>query len=384
MMLRTVKNSLMAAWVNARSWKTERKLVVFESDDWGCLRVRDKATFDALAKRGIGVRNSPYDRVDCLETDADLENLFNLLSEFSDWKANHPMFTMNTVMANPDFQKIKGDNFEKYHYKTLFDCYRDYSGRSLEHLWELGRTSGLIEPQFHGREHLNVGLWLSDLRAGHRDALFAFERQYFGLPTKTGSKFQKHYLAAFWAENEKQLPAMAASIVEGLSIFETVFGFRPLTMVPCNYVFPLEIEKAAFAAGIRMIQTQRGYTSPNPASGTFSIKRPVTGQVNSVGQFQSVRNVFFEPFEGDGDRAVDKALAQIRSSFAMKSPAIISTHRANYVGGLSPKNRADNSKRLRQLLVQMTKRWPQIEFQTSESLCRQLLAERRDKNIGFC
>ncbi|GAF03251.1 hypothetical protein [Saccharicrinis fermentans] len=47
---------------------------------------------------------------------------------------------------------------------------------------------------------------------------------------------------------------------------------------------------------------------------------------------------------------------------------MISSHRVNYVGGLDVQNRSRGLKQLEQLLKQITKTWPDVEFITSEEL----------------
>ncbi len=69
-------------------------------------------------------------------------------------------------MGNPDFEKIKESGFETFFHEHFFDSYKRYHNQDLQSTWEEGIKAGLIQPQFHAREHLNVSLWLKDLREG--------------------------------------------------------------------------------------------------------------------------------------------------------------------------------------------------------------------------
>jgi hypothetical protein len=94
------------------------------------------------------------------------------------------------------------------------------------------------------------------------------------------------------------------------------------------------------------------------------------GETNRAGQLHLVRNVFFEPTlqrKGNTD-PVDKALKAISTAFRMNKPAIICTHRLNYIGYIDPDNRDRNLKLLHSLLARMLKKWPDIEFVTSQEL----------------
>ena len=61
-------------------------------------------------------------------------------------------------------------------------------------------------------------------------------------------------------------------------------------------------------------------------------------------------------------------MKQIRRSFLWGKPAMISTHRVNYIDRLNIENGEKNRVLLRQLLSDITKRWPQVEFMTTDEL----------------
>lgn len=49
-------------------------------------------------------------------------------------------------------------------------------------------------------------------------------------------------------------------------------------------------------------------------------------------------------------------------------PAVISSHRTNYIGGLDPKNRMESLKQLDELLGTILKQWPEERFITTTQL----------------
>ena len=109
--------------INTFGYKTNRKIVVFESDDWGSIRMPSKLAYSNLLKKGIGVDKSLYDTLDSLEKKEDLEALFSVLQNNKS-AYSLPIFTFNTVIQNPDFSKIKENNFEKFYGIDLFDSYK--------------------------------------------------------------------------------------------------------------------------------------------------------------------------------------------------------------------------------------------------------------------
>jgi hypothetical protein len=91
------------------------------------------------------------------------------------------------------------------------------------------------------------------------------------------------------------------------------------------------------------------------------------GQRNNFGQHYLTRNCFFEPADPSKDWLAS-CLSEIAAAFRMRKPAVISSHRINYIGGLNPANRVNGLSLLSQLLKKITTRWPDVEFMTSAEL----------------
>ena len=60
--------------------------------------------------------------------------------------------------------------------------------------------------------------------------------------------------------------------------------------------------------------------------------------------------------------------ANIDDAFKWRKPAVISTHRANYVGGMQPENRDKGLSQLKSLIRQIQKNWPEVIFLSSSQL----------------
>ena len=355
--------------INIPGWGSNRKIVVFESDDWGSIRMPSKKTYKALIDKGIKVDDQNQWFLDCLENKDDLDNLFSIISKYKDSRNNHSIFTFNTVMGNPDFKKIKESGFETFFHEHFFHSYKHYHNQDLQSIWDEGIKAGLMQPQFHAREHLNVSLWLKDLQAGRIETRQAFDHGFFGLVTNTSSIHQKHYLAAYRAESPAELNYIKTAIKEGLNMFEESFGFRSKSFIACNYIWPKDIEQGLFEEGIELIQGQRGRLQPDPfKKGQGKIIRNYMGQINCLGQTYTIRNVKFEPFEDPSQDWVDQCLNDIQTAFFWKKPAIISTHRINYVGSIDIQHRDRNLKALDRLLKNILIKWPEVEFLSSDKL----------------
>lgn len=352
--------------VNIPGWRTDRKLIVIESDDWGSIRMPSKEAHNKLLKEGIRVDRSIYDSYDILEQRKDLEDLFELILSFKNKKSNHPIFTFNTVMCNPAFQQIKECEFESYHNEEFSISYSRYNGENIIDLWYDAIDQKLIQPQFHAREHLNVSLWMKALKNKHKATRKAFDHHFFGLKTQTPSAHQKNYLAAYWAESVDDYKQKLEILRNGLEMFEEVFGFKSESFVACNFIFPEAMEQPLSKFGIKYIQNQRGHISPDIYTGRKKIKRHFTGQSNRYNQFYLVRNCTFEPTLDEN--SVEKCLNEIKTAFKWNKPAVISSHRINYVGGIETKNKQAGLRKLKELLNKILEKWPEVEFLSSDQL----------------
>lgn len=375
--LAAAKSQAMQWYLRQRSWKTDRKLLVIESDDWGAIRIPPGVDTEKLRKAGIALGESPYDRLDCLENREDLELLFEILDKAVGAGRSSPVMTFNTVMGNPDFDAIEKSGFEQFFHEHFHDSYNTYHSQDLRGIWRQAVEASLIVPQFHGREHLNSQLWMRDLKAGIAATRDAFKHRIFALSLQTSSPHQQHYSAACSVESNQELETFTGILDDGLSMFESTFGASSRTFVACNYVLPREVEAHLANRGVSGIQTQRGYVQPQPKkSGKRRRVYRYTGQRNRHGQLYTVRNVLFEPYL-DADRDwTASSIREIDAAFQSGLPAIVCTHRINYVGSHSTRHRDRSLRLLERLLESIMSKWPDIEFCSSDQLCSIIDADR--------
>ncbi len=111
-----------------------------------------KKVYEKCIKAGYRVDLNPYERYDSLESHDDLELLFELLVSFKDFRGNHPVITANCVVANPDFNKIKSNNYGKYAFEHVTDTFKRYPKHEKGfELWKQGLSEHIFSPQFHAR-----------------------------------------------------------------------------------------------------------------------------------------------------------------------------------------------------------------------------------------
>lgn len=348
-------------------WRTDRKIIVFQSDDWGSVRMPNKQVFESLTKAGCKI-NDNYNRFDSIESDEDLDKLFNVLLSFKDSKGNHPCITANCLVANPDFDEIKKSNFKEYKYELVTSTFEKYNkSNTLNDYWLKGNAQKIFSLQFHGREHLNVKLWMKALLSKKDEVLIAFENRSFGIYTDTTSSKRKHFLAAFDFEDESEIVQQSQIITEGLNLFENLTGFKSTSFIPPNYVFCNQLSETLTDNGVNFFQTQRFQIEPTNQVKYNHLFR-FTGQKSKEGLTYLVRNCHFEPSENNQIDWVNSCLNDILLSFKMKKPAIVSTHRVNFVSRIDKNNRDSSLIGFQDLLTKIIKRWPDAEFLSTSEL----------------
>lgn len=368
-MIQNFKKQIWQNLISIPGWRTKRRIIVIESDDWGSNRMPTKQVYHQLLKVDIQVDKCPYNMYDSLADEDDLNNMFNTLLKFRDIKGNSPVITANTIVANPDFEKIKKANFEIYHYELFTDTLKKTPGRenSFE-IWKQGIAQKLFYPQFHGREHLNVNRWMKNLRQNMPETRKAFDLGVFGISTTISSEKRRSYMAALDFDDISELEDQKKILAEGLDIFEQIFGYKSQSYIATNYNWHHKLEETLDLGGVKYIQGAFNQREPQGNNQPSKLIRNPLGKKNKQGQTYLVRNCNFEPSMDTSKDWVMSCLNEIETAFRWNKPAVISTHRLNYIGSLVPMNRDRNLILLSKLLEKIILRWPEVEFMNTVQL----------------
>jgi hypothetical protein len=365
-----VKSTIIKNLSNLPGWRTKRKIVVIESDDWGSVRMPSIEILKGLMAKGLdltGGDSNRYNLNDSLAGKEDLIALFETLTKYKDQNNKPAVFTAVSLVANPDFKKIKEQGFTTYYHEPFTKTLERYYGDdSAYQLWKEGIRQHIFVPQFHAREHINIGEWMRALQSGDKETVLAFEQGVWGFNNMKNLVSGISYQAAFDLYNPEDLSIQALSIKEGLALFEELFGYKAGFFVPPNGPFNNSLEKVAAEGGIRYMSASKIQIEPQ-GNGVNKKHLHWLGQKNKYNQLYITRNCFFEPSQ-EGKDWVSACLNDIATAFRWNKPAVISSHRVNYIGELNPKNRESGLKQLDQLLATMLTKWPDIEFCTSNEL----------------
>ena len=364
----TVKN-LIKDLGHLPGFRTPRKIIVFLSDDWGGVRVRSKEAREALIKAGIPMDGNRFDRFDMLESNEDLEGLFEVLLSHKDQKGNHPVFTAVANVGNPDFEKIMASGVSEYHYEPCTEtlkCYRNHD--RVFDLYQKGIDLNIFRPELHGREHLQVQWWLGSLQSGNEMVRKAFDQGYWHLPGKyLPNPLHRGLAAAYDIASREEIKPQQEIVTDGARLFKEIFGYSSALFIPPAQHYHQDLEAAIAAAGFKMIDVPRLRKMPL-GNGKSRTKPQYLWHINSLGLRYLTRNAVFEPNIYENSDGINECLAGIASAFRFRKPAIISNHRAAFTSGLDEKNREKGLKGLDRLLKGILKRWPEAEFMSAASL----------------
>lgn len=366
----SLKQTITHNLLNIPGWHTNRKIVVIESDDWGSVRMPSREVYDEFLTQGVRVDKDPYCRYDGLATKQDLSNLFEVLDSVRDKNGYPAVLTADTVVTNPDFEKIKASGFSDYYYEPFTETLAKSSRHEgAFELWQQGMSAGLFHPQFHGREHLNVKKWMKTLQEGHESTRLAFELGSFGLTSAVDPTVKNNYMGAFNSGIEQDMNDYRVILNDGLNLFEQLFGYRSESFIATTYTWNPGIEKYLKECGVKYLQGL--VTQKIPYGDDCNIKfrkKNFQGTKSPEGLIYLMRNVFFEPSQTIKPDAVDDCLYRIKLAFRWGKAAVICAHRLNFIGSIDPRNTDRNLPMFREFLKRIVKQWPDVEFLTSDQL----------------
>lgn len=366
-----IKEQLAKHYINLRGWKTKRKIVVIESDDWGSIRMPSKEVVDLFKSKNYSLDKNKFTQFDGLEKQVDLEELFKVLESHKDKIGNNPVITACAVVANPNFDKIKAFNFKEYFYEPIRETYKNYGEKDLLDFWiQNGIKKNLLYPQFHGREHLNPTRWLKVLQSNNQMENDAFNNNTL-LGLSGGQTADKDlYMSAFEAITENEKSEVNKITTEGLKMFEETFGFKSISFMPSQAKQFEELNETLFKGGVRFNQSGRRWLPKE--NGTSKLLHNFWGDVDQFGIKYWRRNCTFEPYKGTKN-PIDRCLEEIEIAFRCGKPAVINSHRINFTSRISKEHRDLSLQSLNDLLSKILKKHPEVEFLNSEQLAKAMM-----------
>ena len=302
-----------------RGFHFDRPLVLFQSDDWGRVGVRDEAGLEQLRSSGLVLGERAYDFY-TLETAQDLAALASMLSRHRDSSQRHPCVGMNFIVSNLDFAKMSLDALWEIHLLPLAEGLpRGWNRPGLIDGYRHGVAEGVFFPALHGTTHFCQSAVERNLAEnGERAALLRSLWQagtpyiHWRMPW-----IGYEYWDAEKPEDERMLAAetQRALIGETVGTFVRMFSTLPRSACAPGYRANDDTHRAWAQHGIRVAQNGPGVLAPAHFD-RFEI-------------LHLFRSVEFEPAT-DPSFSVEKCLADAEACFDRGLPAIVSMHSINF------------------------------------------------------
>lgn len=342
--------------------RTSRKLLAFISDDWGDIRISSSKQLKQLRKLGIPVDESPHTLYETLTSPEDFERLFEVLTSVEDFKGKPACLTSFALMANPDIEKIKANGKKKYEYITIDQSIKELYGDKGWKMWLKGIENEIFDVQLHGREHFSSVRWMNLLQEEHELTKKCLEYDFSHIQIPINGK--PHILAACYTENDIQVKKLDKIVRDAGRIYLKLFGKNPLIFNPPNAILSKTLYPTLYSIGVRGVVTGPIRYEPDQ-KGILYRKFHYSGQ--RIGFKEGIithflSNAAFEPSSFSNIDHLNNALQQIEAAFIMGKPALVNTHRVNYVKGRGNPKVDASLRLLKTLLTSVKNRWPEVEF----------------------
>lgn len=363
----SLKRTLVENIKNIPGWRTKRKIVVIESDDWGSVRIDDKNHANRLIELGLLKNDSKaMAPLDGLESKEDFELLFDALGSVKDANGSHAVFTPFINTGNPNFEKILASNGDELHYEKFTDTYDKFGRPGNFKLFKEGVDHGVFLPELHGHGHVCDWIWFESLKTSDK-AFLGLKNNFASITLDKQIGALKGLRPSYFLRNREDMELAKKSLERSVVEFKEIVGYNPTVFDAPNAIFHPELEAHLAKFGIRTIVTPFYRNEPDLNGGLVKNGRYKFGQKNSSGQIYHIRNCMFEPYNGVKE---DQPLRMVDTCFRWGKPAVISTHRVNYVSSIDPKIRDNSIQLLRKILKTIVKKHPTVEFMSSAQLSK--------------
>jgi hypothetical protein len=204
---------------------------------------------------------------------------------------------------------------------------------------------------------VNVPVWMEKLQSGDETYRMCFDQNY---AHHTSPDMKAPIVAAYYFRNEQDFEVINNSLDDGIKLFKSTFGRSPSVFNPPNGIFHSDYYPVLTAGGVTSIDASHRRQEPDK-NGGLTMKRHSFGSISAERLVHFISNCAFEPVKRKRS-VVDDTLKQIEAAFRWKKPALINTHRINYVKGRGGDQRDLGLNGLSELLNRLTAKWPDIEF----------------------
>jgi hypothetical protein len=328
-----------------------RPMVLFHTDDWGLVGIRDQEGFNELKARGVDLGDQSYDYYS-LETAEDLHCLYGVLRRHRDSIGRPPCLVSNFILANVDFPRVIDSGFTKLHLLPLDQGFPEFWNRpGLLETYREGVQKGIIYPALHGLTHfcqrsVDKVMHTKDERNAFLRMLYSADTPM--IPGRTPwVSFEYHPGMDEKNNGWLDFSCQRQLIGQGKRLFERVFGRAPFSACAPGYRANEDTLRGWAEAGIQVAQNGPGLD--------------LAPYFDRKGLLHLHRNVPFEPAIDANQYDESTALMRAEGMIKTGRPAIVCLHSINFHSTL--KNHRDLTlKRLDRFLTLIENRYKDLLY----------------------
>ena len=296
-----------------------RPVVLFQSDDWGRVGLRDQEGLEQLRSAGVSLGEKPYDFY-TLETAEDLNALHETLRRHRDSVGRHPCVEMNFILANLDFSKMSIGGWRQIHVIPLAEGLPEGWVRpGLLEAYREGIADRVFCPALHGTTHFCRPAVERSLTSGSERTRLLHVLWQAGTPYIHWRMPWIGY--EYWdpekPEDERFLPmdSQREYVGQAVGIFAKIFSALPRSACAPGYRANDETRCTWAQHGIRVAQNGPGGVMPPHFDGYEVLHLS--------------RTVEFEPAT-DASFSVESCMRQAESCIERGIPIVVSMHSINF------------------------------------------------------
>ncbi len=304
--------------------------VVFESDDWGaCENAPDDATGRQVGALWSEFYGGTRTAGGTLEAPADLDRIFRTLEQHRGADGQPVLFTPFICAGNPDFDAIRQNNFTRFVWLGIDrGVPRGWERGDIAGKWREGVKRGVFAPEFHGfLHHTSPKAWMRLLNTTSPEGELA--RRLFDLRVYC----QGRHVPEYEGMNVREQNAF---VKDGIAAFVQATGCRPAASVTSD-AFPVT-ETIWALNGIRIVCLKN--CKMNTGEVVVYHTKPWNNQdaYAPIGAYDEMNDVIFLTRNAWFEKqTADETYPVVLRRWAEGEPAVISTHRSNYVS-MNPKH----------------------------------------------
>lgn len=378
MQIKNKIKSLVKTFLMKKGLKTNKKIVVFESDDWGADRNYSKENLDKLLSLYPEFAPDGYQKFDTLESDEDVRELKKVLLSCRGADNSPAVFTLNFATFNLNTEEMKNADLKETKLVPIELYYKEKngSGKVLAEVAD-GEYKGCFASELHSREHINSETLIADIKGGNKLVADALDLKIVGVNSENYCGMDTLNTSE---ENSK------AILEDAMEEYEKVFGKVSESYIAPCYTWKPSDEKVLENLGVKYLQGKLFQNLPVGKDKYKKVYHKFGEKSKNANLYYFYRNCFFEPTRDrlkgkSDDEILKKTMQEIKLAFRCKKPAVICSHRVNFVSGIAKENRTSNLKLLKELLEKIKQEYPDVIFESSAKMCKEILAENDSKKV---